>query len=145
MARMQVKVTGDAELMRKLARLGVKASDVLEAATQAAAKVIETEANGMAPGPNIRQETTEKAKSRVVVAVGPIKEKWYYRFHETGTKPHTIKGRPYLAFGGIVVGEVQHPGMAARPFLRPAIDAHGEEATEASGAVLRAAILSEAT
>jgi len=145
MARMQVRVTGDDVLMRKLARLGVKASDVLEAATQAAATVIEREANAAAPGPNIRQETTEKAASRVVVAVGPIKEKWYYRYHETGTRPHVIRGKPYLAFGGIVVGEVNHPGMAARPFLRPAIDTHGEEATEASGAVLRQAILSEAT
>lgn len=46
---------------------------------------------------------------------------------ERGTKPHVIKGNPYLAFtakdGNLVVTrQVNHPGYNAKPFLQPAID-----------------------
>lgn len=140
-----VRVTGDQEVMRRLARMGVAASDVLETATVAAATVLQSAAAGMAPGPHIGQETTEKSRTRVTVKVGPTKEKWYYRFFETGTKPHTIRGRPFLVLGpDKVVRSVNHPGMAARPFLRPALDSEQERAMDASGAVLRSAVMGEA-
>lgn len=141
---MTIRVTGDDVIMRKLGRMGVAASDVLEAATVAAATVIQEAATSMAPGPHIGQETTSKARTRVTVAVGPVKAKWYYRFFETGTRPHTIRGNPLLVFGGVAVRSVNHPGMAARPFLRPALDTQGDEATQKAGQVLRSAVYGEA-
>ena len=45
-------------------------------------------------------------------------------FVEKGTPPHEIEGKRgflRLADGSFVSGPVQHPGMRARPFLRPAM------------------------
>jgi phage virion morphogenesis protein len=43
----------------------------------------------------------------------------YAPFQQYGTKPHTIelRNKKALAFGGIVVRKVNHPGIPARPFL----------------------------
>ena len=43
----------------------------------------------------------------------------YAPYHQHGTKPHTIvpRNKKALAFGGIVVRKVNHPGFPARPFL----------------------------
>lgn len=43
----------------------------------------------------------------------------YAPFQQHGTRPHTIvpKNKKALAFGGIVVRKVNHPGSPARPFL----------------------------
>lgn len=48
----------------------------------------------------------------------------------TGAVAHVIKSRDgtALAFGGRAFNSVQHPGMAAHPFLRPALDAKELEA-----------------
>lgn len=44
---------------------------------------------------------------------------------ELGSRPHIIRGNPYLAFDGdngrVVVREVHHPGTPEQPFLRPAL------------------------
>jgi HK97 gp10 family phage protein len=42
----------------------------------------------------------------------------------TGAAPHEIKAKDggALAFGGKVVRVIHHPGMQAKPFLRPALD-----------------------
>jgi phage virion morphogenesis protein len=43
----------------------------------------------------------------------------YAAHHQFGTKPYTItpKSKKALAFGGVVVKKVNHPGLPARPFL----------------------------
>ncbi len=55
---------------------------------------------------------------------------------ELGTRPHTIPG-PVRLPNGAVVTNVQHPGAAARPFVRPALDESKEAATKAIGDALR--------
>lgn len=45
---------------------------------------------------------------------------------EFGSKPHIIRGNPFLAFDGedgqrVVVREVHHPGTPEQPFMRPAL------------------------
>jgi hypothetical protein len=41
----------------------------------------------------------------------------YAVFVHEGTGPHTIEGHPFLAFNGIVVRSVQHPGTKATKFM----------------------------
>lgn len=42
----------------------------------------------------------------------------------SGAAPHVIKGKNgNLSFGGRSYASVNHPGMQAKPFLRPALDA----------------------
>lgn len=71
-----------------------------------------------------------KAKGGVVTAsvkVGSFKA-WYGHLVEFGTLPHKIKAKNAraLEIGGAVVREVDHPGAAAKPFMRPAADGgHG--------------------
>jgi HK97 gp10 family phage protein len=141
MLRMQVQ--GGDELLRKLRQLGLDVSDSLEVAAHAGAAVFVQGANQNAPAPEIRAETSEKRAQQVTVDVGPPDEKWYWRFAETGAQAHEITGAP-LAFideGDLVVtGRVDHPGMAATPFLRPTFDADHDEATDAVGDELRRVI-----
>lgn len=145
--RIGVRIKGDKELAAKLRKLGINVQQVLEAATTAAAVVIENAAEPAAPGPNLDHVTSEKSAKRVTVQVGPDEAHWYYRFAEFGAKPHPEGKKGPLAFvgenGPIVVGSVQHPGRSRAPFLRPAVDGHREEATAASGDVLRGAVLKE--
>ena len=84
---------------------------------------------------------------RAVAEIGPDADHWYYRFAETGAGRHEIKAAP----GGALVFEgredtqfakkVDHPGFAARPFLRPAIEGRQSDATHAAAAELRRIIL----
>lgn len=59
---------------------------------------------------------------------------------ETGTPPHAI-GKPgqvlRMPDGSLVRGPIQHPGAAAKPFLRPALDENKDAATRAIVARLR--------
>lgn len=145
--RINVRLKGDKELFRKLAKLNVNVEAVLEVAVQAAATVIQAAANPMAPGPNIQQETVERKPSRVRVQVGPDKAHWYYRFAEFGTSAHgpKRKGRKMMVWQGgeglIFARRVE--GVPAKPFLRPAADGHSDQAQDAMGAVLRSAIMKE--
>jgi HK97 gp10 family phage protein len=74
------------------------------------------------------------------VDIGFDEEKWFLRFFEFGASDHEIKGAP-LAFEGesglVITGSVQHPGMPAKPFMRPAADNKKDEARDAAGDVFR--------
>lgn len=63
---------------------------------------------------------------------------------ELGVEPHVIKPRRKKAMrlddGSFIKGPVHHPGMAARPFLRPALDSKKREATQAALKELREAL-----
>lgn len=51
---------------------------------------------------------------------------WYAHLVEFGTRPHTIKSKTpggALRIGGARVRSVEHPGIRAQPFMRPAADA----------------------
>jgi HK97 gp10 family phage protein len=53
----------------------------------------------------------------------------------TGAAPHTItaKNRKGLSFGGVFFQSVDHPGLTAKPFLRPALDTQAQTAVIAVG------------
>jgi HK97 gp10 family phage protein len=63
---------------------------------------------------------------------GPARKLAYIaNFLEFGTKPHVIRathGKALLLSGGQLVMQVDHPGAAPKPFLRPAFDGNWEKA-----------------
>lgn len=140
MARMTAKVEGIDELVAKLRRMGISVSDSLSIAVQVGAEVIQSAANPKAPAPNIITEELEKSSTKVTVGIGPDDAHWYYRYLETGASAHEYSGNPLLAFEGsegtIITGSVSHPGMAAKPFLRPAFDEKHKAAEDEVGAEL---------
>lgn len=141
MSRIEVTIDGGEELLGKLSRLGVGAKAALRPAVRAGATVIQDAANALAPGPHVEIEIVSASAAQVVAEIGPDAAHWHYKFFETGARPHEIAGSPVLAFeaGGnaVVVPSVHHPGMAAKPFLRPAHDGRREQATDAVGDALR--------
>lgn len=65
---------------------------------------------------------------------------YYVRFVEFGTRPHVIRprGKKRLQLGGhFIAGTVMHPGMAGKPFMRPAADAAQAAAIAAFSAKMR--------
>jgi len=121
----RVTIEGADELRRKLRELAEGASLVVGKATEAGGEEVERYAEQRAPGPHIVTELQKVTRTRGLVRIGPDKKHWYYRFLEMGTRPHQIIGNEWLMFGGregfVRTHQVDHPGMAARPFLRPAI------------------------
>jgi HK97 gp10 family phage protein len=138
----QVKLEGGEELLEALRAIDANIKGAVKAATLAAAQPILDMANGLAPGPHVIADVVSVTTAGAEVAIGPDAEHWYYRFHETGAASHeiTAKGSP-LQFEGrdglVRTARVSHPGMAARPFLRPAQDSKKGEATDEMGARLR--------
>lgn len=70
------------------------------------------------------------------------KKAWYGRLVEFGTAPHTIRARraKSLKIGDTYVKDVQHPGAAAKPFMRPAFDNKKNTAVNVIAVTLRKAI-----
>lgn len=141
--KVRVELQNDKELMAKLRRLSDHTKEVLEAAVTAGAEVMRDDARPKAPGPEIEMETVQRRKTRVVKDIGPIREKWYYRFFEYGTAAgvRTTKKKPFTfrtPDGRLIrTRSINHPGMAAKPFLRPAFDQNSGENGEAVQRVRR--------
>ena len=145
MPKVTVRIEGGEELRARLERLEAAARGAaLEAAARAGAEVIRAQANQRAPGPHVELEVRESSESAVEVAVGPDRDHWYYQFFELGAGRHAIgphkkkairfpgaEGQEQVRFG------VTHPGMTARPFLRPALDGQKANAVEAVGDELK--------
>jgi HK97 gp10 family phage protein len=129
-------VVNEDDVRRALQRAGIAPRQVLRAAILAAAEVIEEAAESKAPGPNIGKEVVKNSGTKVEVDVGPDKDHWYYRFVETGTSGHEI--RPATKQALLIemtqfAARAEHPGMSARPFLRPALDENINDARDAAG------------
>lgn len=69
------------------------------------------------------------SETAAAIKVGPRRSKPYKghtaHFQEYGTAPHTITappGKVLKLHGGKVAETVHHPGQAATPFMRPAVD-----------------------
>lgn len=146
--RVRAELEGAEDLLKKLTAMQVDVKATVKTAAVAGGQVIAAAANANLAGAGVDVSTARvRAAGAVEVDVGPKRENWYLRFLETGAKPHMIraaKGK-FLQFkgeGGKMrrVRMVSHPGMAARPFLRPAFDGGQDGATQAVGAVLRKAI-----
>ena len=139
---MSVTVEGAEEVIAALKRMGRDVDAEIGAAVEEGGEVIRQEANRLAPGPHVVMEV-EEGKGFATAKIGPDEEHWYYRFFETGAGRHLITGDP-LVFEGrkgtVITGSVDHPGMAARPFLRPAFDGKSGEARDQLGERLKRAV-----
>lgn len=121
---------GDKELIANLKKVKAGAAKVLQQAVMGGAGIIETAADKGAPGAyNVQQLVAEETTTtRAVAAIGPDREHWYYTFFETGTQPHEATPRVKQALMLMPAGEpvvrliTRSGGMAAQPFLRPAIE-----------------------
>lgn len=135
---MDIEIEGMEELEKNL-------NDILEiiatatlAMVKAGEEVLEEEADRLAPKRNVMaSKLRSKTKTQVVMDFGPDKENWTMRFFETGATRHEISGTPLVFEGAngelIRIDTVNHPGMAARPFMRPALDGKGAQAMEEAG------------
>ncbi len=137
--QVNIQVDGLEDAIKAAERVGVSAERVLMAALDAAAEVIQDEIKSYAPGPEIEREPVTESTA---VDIGPDKEHWYYRFAETGAAPHEIKPSVARAlfFNDRFAARVQHPGFAARPFMRPVADNPPGEAGQKASAVLKRGI-----
>jgi HK97 gp10 family phage protein len=130
---------GAEELIAKLEQLGASVMTVVWDATEDGARVIQAAANDYAPSPVIEIQFNKTSPGFAEIAIGFPKEKYYYQFFETGATAHEIEAanRQALKFesGGVefFAKAVSHPGMRARPFLRPAVDEKEQAAADAFG------------
>lgn len=135
--RSVVKIDGADELIAKLKALGIDARTARNDAAMAAADVWRNAMNDLAPGPHVEATIHTNTDRKVIIEIGPEPDRWYYRFFELGAQPHEIVPHKLtheaLAYDDIVVKRVMHPGVAARPFMRPVADTREDEAVEAFG------------
>ncbi len=135
---MSIKVNvKSADLKRALDKLASAMQKGLETAVSEGADVIAEIATGDAPGPHIETEKLDSSPTRVAYAIGFDKQFWYYLFFETGTRPHSVSRQTAKALKlyGLNAFSLTADvgGMAARPFLRPALDSGATKAAAAIG------------
>jgi len=132
-----IKVEGIDEVVRELERRQGNLREALEAIVLAGGEVIRQAAISRSDGKiaaNMTKEPISKSAKRIEVGIGPSRREWYARLIETGTGAHTVKRKRAKALN---IGQMgfralmQHPGMKARPFLRPALDENGDAAQAA--------------
>ena len=143
------KVEGGEALLKELAALGGNVRSTSRSAVRAGAKVIQVRAEsnaqglGSGSGKHTQIKISQKVKGTIEAMIGPSKRKWFYRYFETGVTAHEITGAP-LVFEGdtglVIIGGVNHPGMASKPWLRPAFDGEQNAAAQAVGDYLKQAI-----
>jgi HK97 gp10 family phage protein len=126
------------EVKKAIALRPEMARAVADAALEAASKVILDLAKSNAPGPGLDMEKTGEAE----YSVGPLKSKFYYGFFELGTSAHLVlpRGKKALKWGDTFAAASHPGGIAAQPFLRPAIDEGKDKAGAAAGEVWKKAI-----
>lgn len=153
----EIHITGLAELGKFMEQLPIKIEkNISRSALRSGAKLIEAQAKANVPvGPPSGENkklyggyagalrdsirvTTRRHGSYInanVVAGGKNKKTgadvFYAHLIEfTGALPHleSAQNRKGLSFGGLFFQSVNHPGMQAHPFLRPALDARAQDA-----------------
>lgn len=126
-----VRVLGSMELAAEFKEMGVVSGRSLEPAWQAGAELIVTTAERLAPkasgelADNIGQETQKRTRRAISVAVGPDDEIFYALFLEFGVSSHEVvrqQAQGLEVAQGEFRASSEHPGVAAKPFLRPAFD-----------------------
>jgi HK97 gp10 family phage protein len=145
-------ITGGRELDAFLQTLSVKVEkNILRAALRAGANEFKTEAQAKAPvkSGKLRRSLKVSTGSKGGRVTAKLKVGGKMAPHamlvEYGTKPHKIapKNGGGLLIGGNVVGEVNHPGARARPFLRPSFDGKSAAAIGAVAAKIRERLTAE--
>jgi HK97 gp10 family phage protein len=160
-------------LTQRLRAVGAASQAVFCQAAEAGGRVVQSAAIANAPGPLIGLDVKAESNTRAVASVGPLRgnHSFYYRFFEFGTKAHSATGkaddtnsrsfkrylkrigrtdlastvtpRMMMRSGGGWKTPQKVRGVAAKPFLRPAME-RVEEITSAVGAVYEQAILEKA-
>jgi HK97 gp10 family phage protein len=151
-------VTGGADIAKALEAFTANVErNMLRGAMRSGAQIIQEEAKARVPQDSgalrdsIRVRTGAKGgKVFAYVQVGRSKKKddpWYAHLVEYGVKPHVIiagggtKAGKALAAGARMFGEkVDHPGAAAKPFMRPALSTKANSAIEQIAQYLRTRI-----
>lgn len=140
-ATLRVELDGEEEIRAILQRIGEAAAQAVADATEAGAEVAVSVAKQRAPGPHIVAEIAKSTVGMAEFDIGPDKEHWYYQFFETGAGRHeidaSVKRALKFSMGSdeVIVRRANHPGMAAEPFLRPALDENKESIQAAMGKV----------
>ena len=128
------KLRGQLKNLEKAVR-----KEIMKEAVLLGAEIVKDEANPNAPGPHIEVAIDKVTETNATAKVGPDNEHWYYRFAELGATSHEISGAPLVFQGSeglVVTGSVTHPGRAARPFLRPAMESKSQEVQQAMADVI---------
>lgn len=156
-----MRIEGGEELVEALRQLEVDVVNVRDEAVQEGGEIIRAEAESRAPGEIFMNLVTDAVKlitsvvmsvagNQSTVEIGPDREHWYFMYFETGAQPHEVEPRndTILWFGGRegsqFAPKVDHPGIPADPFLRPAVDSHGKQAIEKIGEVFKKALEAKA-
>lgn len=124
--------------------------NIMRGALRAGAKLVQAEAKAqLASHGNMKTgvladglKISTRSKGGKVIASVKAKGKHGYiaRWIEfTGAAPHVIKGKngKALAFAGGLYTYVLHPGMKAKPFMRPAMDSKAGAAVVAVGEAIK--------
>lgn len=141
--RRVAKIEGLEFAVKRMTALGVNVSGRMELAAHAGAAVVREIADANAPRSGVVEKETASVKpASAIVNIGVGKGNWYLQFFETGATEHEITGSDGpLVFQGdegrVVTWSVDHPGMAAEPFLRPALDGQRANASKAFGEVIK--------
>ena len=120
-------------------------NDLAERAARAGAKVLERGVAARIPRGTGSRHMADSIDSKAVVlnrAVlvevgGKAPDGSLFHLVEFGTSPHSIE-QPKLG------RTIEHPGAAAKPFMRPAVDEDGPEAVKVTGKTLGRLIEAEA-
>ena len=155
-----MKVDGLKELEDALVALGKKAAGrAMRRALNNSTAPIKRAAKRGVDSERVKKSIKSKvylgkgAKSSVAtVHVGVLgKDAWIGNFIEGGTKAHDIPAKRRkggkvrrVAFGGKVFGRVHHPGVKAKPFMKPAWDNNYRGAVKILRVRLRERIVIEA-
>jgi HK97 gp10 family phage protein len=112
-------------------------AQVLDKILRKAAGPLVRESKRLSSNADVTGETTKSIgiianRKNNSITVGPRRGNGFKGYHahllEYGTAPHIIKAKAaggLLHWAGGAATQVQHPGSAAQPFMRPAFDATG--------------------
>jgi HK97 gp10 family phage protein len=148
-----VRIEGLDDLTKALKEVGLSVNGTIRKSLREGIKVIQEQAEANAKEITNRKATKIEASTHgsregsknVTMTLRISVRAFYLGFFESGVQPHEIpKHGGVVAFEGneglVVVRHVNHPGMAARPWLRPAFDARKDAAVQRVGDYLREAI-----
>lgn len=140
----KVQIDGLDRLKTKLKAMDMKVGSVLAECLAQGTRIGSDDANGRAPENDaVGVDILSRSTSHATVGVGISNKKWYLKFLETGTVAHKIstKNANALVFEGstgmVVIKAVQHTGLSAKPFLRPAIDENIHRIVDEVGKAIR--------
>lgn len=151
-----VHVTGLKELQEFLSALPVKMErNILRSALRAGANVVKAEAQQqLASHGNVKTgelsrglKVSTRAKGGKVTATLRARGKHSHIAHwiEFGTAAHIIAGKKgkMLTFAGRTFKAINHPGIKAKPFMRPALDGKAGAALVAVGEAIKKRLTKE--